>query len=217
MGQKLNLFFDLDGTLIDISERHYQVYRSIILELRGAPLSKTIYWKLKRNKSSISVLLSRSRLPKIFLHDYQSRFIEKIEELKFLELDKIFNYTIPTLDSLSKTSNLYLITFRQSVDLTNKQLKKLKLTDKFIDIKVGRLDPSGVKTKNLMVKQVKPGSNVMIIGDTEDDILTAKKLSIPSIAVTSGLRSKKKLEEYNPTYLIRNISYLLKIINSLVH
>lgn len=212
---KMDLIFDLDGTLIDISERHYRVYHSLVSRLGGIPLSKPVYWRMKRNKTPTSIMISSSLLPKESLYEYMEKFIKKIEEPKLLDLDKIFSYTIPTLDLLSKTSQLYLTTARQFADRTKKQLTKLNLITRFKDIKIYRSVSTETRSKVVMIKQLFLSSNIMVIGDTEDDILSAQELSITSVAVTSGLRNKSRLGYYNPTYLIKNISELPKIINNL--
>ena len=52
------IFWDLDDTLIDTSERHYQVYCDIINELNvKIYLDKEEFWKLKRNGISTLEIL----------------------------------------------------------------------------------------------------------------------------------------------------------------
>ena len=38
------LFFDLDGTLLDIRRRHYAVYAEILIEMGIRPLPDGAYW-----------------------------------------------------------------------------------------------------------------------------------------------------------------------------
>lgn len=53
---------------------------------------------------------------------------------------------------------------------------------------------------------------VLYIGDSDVDMETARNANVKKIAVTYGYREKKLLENYNPEYIIDDISELLKII-----
>lgn len=53
---------------------------------------------------------------------------------------------------------------------------------------------------------------VLYVGDSDVDMITAINANVKKVAVTYGYREKKLLESYNPEYIIDNISELLKII-----
>jgi beta-phosphoglucomutase-like phosphatase (HAD superfamily) len=44
----MKIFFDLDGTLIDVAPRHYHVYSEVVTELGRTPLAQSVYWRLER-------------------------------------------------------------------------------------------------------------------------------------------------------------------------
>ena len=75
------------------------------------------------------------------------------------------------------------------------QIKKFKLTGLFDGFLFSRNKLSG-----------KEG---VIIGDSEDDILTAKKLKWKVIGVESGLRNKDFLLNLKPDLIIKDISEIL--------
>ena len=54
--------------------------------------------------------------------------------------------------------------------------------------------------------------NTVYIGDSEVDIETSKKASLPCIAVTWGFRDKEVLESLNPEYIVDSPSDILNII-----
>ena len=63
----MKYFFDLDGTILDISKRYYFIYYDIIKKFGGVPLPKCVYWDYKRNKTPDDVILKRSNIPQFFL------------------------------------------------------------------------------------------------------------------------------------------------------
>lgn len=205
-----NFFFDLDGTLIDVSEKHYIVYSSIIKKYGGSPLVKTRYWHLKRIKSSISNILHLSGLPSQSNNTFKNEFASLIELPEFLSFDTLFPDTIPVIKNLYLLGHkLYLISCRNSPQVAFTQLDKLGLRNFFYDIKIGILPgKNGSEIKTIYIKKIIKRAHGFVIGDTEDDILAAKKLDLTSVAVLSGIRSYKLLIQYHPDYIIRNIRYI---------
>ena len=53
---------------------------------------------------------------------------------------------------------------------------------------------------------------ILIIGDTEVDMLTAKNNHFPVAAVTWGYQDEEVLKQYDPDYLIDRPSQLIDII-----
>ena len=106
----IQIFFDLDGTLIDCSKRNYFVYNNVVEKLRGIPLSFASYWELKRDRIDTSNILIKSDLAQRFHQRYSSEFIKLIESPKALKLDKCFSYTITILKELRRHNfDLYLV------------------------------------------------------------------------------------------------------------
>jgi phosphoglycolate phosphatase-like HAD superfamily hydrolase len=54
-------------------------------------------------------------------------------------------------------------------------------------------------------------TDILIVGDTPVDIMSAKKLDLPVIAMATGVYNEKELHKYEPNCLIRNLNqdYLL--------
>ena len=71
-------FFDLDGPILDVSTKYYQIYVDIVKELSGTPISKEAYWQNKRNKVPESTTLIASDLHLDDLSYYQKIRKEKI-------------------------------------------------------------------------------------------------------------------------------------------
>ncbi len=56
------------------------------------------------------------------------------------------------------------------------------------------------------------GSKIIAFGDTPRDIKAAKGVGIISVAVASGLDSAEELKEYNPDYVLEDLSDTKKIL-----
>jgi histidinol phosphatase-like enzyme len=150
---RLKIYFDLDGTIIDVSNR---------AKTRGKFVES---WD-------------------VFQHDNLLPGVKK------------------TLKKLSKDSGvkLILLTKRKNVSLLVKQLIIMKILNYFDEIYY----TSG-RPKHKYIREL---NNAIIVGDTEDDILTGKKLKIDTVAVLSGVRTKEMLLKYKPSIIIKDITKL---------
>lgn len=215
----MNIFFDLDGTLIDTSYRNYNVYREIILNLKGKPLTKYQYWRLKRSKSNLSRILKLSQISTKYYSVYTQKFRDEIESVKHLNKDSLFPFTLNSLNTLlALKHNLFLISYRQSKSNALEELKDLGLNKKFKKIMIGRLNDSASETKASFIKDIlgkekSPKQSVIVIGDNEDDIIAAKNQNIISISVLSGIRNKQVLQRLHPHFIIKDISFLQELID----
>ena len=57
--------------------------------------------------------------------------------------------------------------------------------------------------------------NTVIIGDTVNDILPAKQLSVRSVAVKSPYGDSKEVMSLNPDFFIEEIAHLPQILNKI--
>jgi phosphoglycolate phosphatase len=205
----VNVFFDLDGTLINSKERVYQLF----IDLTKVNISFEDYWDYKKNKkSNESLLSSRFGFSHSTITKFTKDWMDQIENLEYLSLDKLFEFTIHTLNFCEREEyTLYVVTNRQSIPNTLAQLESFGIKHFFKDI----LITEHKTTKVELIKQSlnSLSSEDIIIGDTGEDINTGKELSIRSIGVLSGFRNKKQLELYKPLHIVKNISGLNKIIH----
>jgi len=110
--------------------------------------------------------------------------------------------------NLKKKNYIILTTFRKNKSNLLDQLIKLRIKKFFDDIivvKGGLLKSKFIKKNRFFDRE-----NSIVIGDTGDDILTAKQLFVPIIAVTYGVRSEKILKSKKPDYMVNEISDILK-------
>lgn len=210
----MQVFFDLDGTLIDVEPRHYRIYCNACKHLGGNPLPKVVYWAMKRSKVSWDVILAKSGIDTGRKDDLLNYFISHIENVDELMEDKIFDGAIATLEKLSKNNECYLVSLRRNEDNLLLQIDRLGLAHVFVKILTGHSEGDGSDVKqHLIKKMIPPNANTaFIVGDTEADVLAAKALGLRSVAVTTGIRSKEFLVEIKPDYIIERISDLTTVI-----
>ena len=202
----MNLFFDLDGTLTDSSNRHFKVYSEIVLSLGGKPMTKKDYWCLIRSKTDKSLILKKSSLGNINAEAYLKKFKTVIEKTENLAYEKLINKQIlKTLKKFKQKHKLFLITLRSNDNAAYDQINNLGLSSYFDKI---------IVCPKSKAEAIKPylDDKCALIGDTELDIQTAKSLGIKSIAVSSGFRNTKYLKRFKPDYILSSIADLEKVI-----
>ena len=193
----MNLFLDLDGTLLDSRERLYKLFSFLVPQSK---LNFTEYWEYKRDGIGHNEILQN-------LFDYsgdstdrfQQRWRSLIEQPEWIQYDKPFPGVTEKLIELNKKYSLILITARQSVDVVNEQLDKFNWEGLFDYVLVTGQER---EKKDLILDKVSITPDDWLIGDTGIDIQTGKILKIKTAAVLSGFRNNRKLQKYDPDIII---------------
>jgi pyrophosphatase PpaX len=191
------LFVDLDGTIVDAKIRQYSIYKSCMNNMNCLSLEIEKYWKLKRQKTKIQELLAASDESAdacLFL-DLRSSMIK---DSGLYELDELIPGVPDALESLSKNFRLKLLTARKNFEVTKQQLKKFLIDEYFEEIIC-----CGQTNKEEVLLSSK--NKTVLIGDTEHDIISAKKAGCLSVAVTSGIREAEVLKNYKPDYVFDSL------------
>ena len=211
---KKHFFIDLDGTLTDISNRHYGVYASCVDELGGLPIPKEQYWDMKRDNIEWSNILSLSGLKVIDELIFIDKFISKIETTDWLRIDTLLPGVTDTLDNLSREYSLILVSLRRDRRELLDQLRNLSIDKYFTLILSGHSDTKRgtLNKKAEIIREFEYSKEDIIIGDTEADIAAGKQLGIRSFAVITGIRSKSFLDNQSPDYIIPIINDVIKFI-----
>lgn len=205
----MNIFFDLDGTLVDASERLYCLFCDLIPE---CTFTKEEYWDLKRNKiNHKNILLKKFNYSEKEYFEFEQVWLAKIETKEYLFKDKLKKNVDKILKILYKNNNLYIVSARQSKINAINELERLNIIDFFKEIFI----TENKYTKEELIKNFYNIDKNIFIGDTGYDILTGKKLNMLTIAICDGFLSKEKLIEYKPDYLIDTINKIENILESL--
>jgi len=206
--RKKSIFFDLDGSILDVWNRLYFLYKDLMVELDQKVIPKKDYIDLKKNKINEKEIVRRTCENKEIIKKYFTKRNKLIEDKKYLKHDKLVPNFVKTILKLKKKNYIILTTFRKNKSNLLDQLIKLRIKKFFDDIivvKGGLLKSKFIKKNRFFDRE-----NSIVIGDTGDDILTAKQLFVPIIAVTYGVRSEKILKSKKPDYMVNEISDILK-------
>ncbi len=209
-----NIFiFDLDGTLINSIQ---DVRDSINLALKRygfKPLSWTAIKSLVGPdlKGTITQHVNDKRFE---FELFEKEFV-KIYKQKKCETTELYPGVLDTLKYLyEKNKIIYVLTNKpenQSTDIINllgisKYIKKIIGPDTYKSPK-----PNPIGVYKIKESQNCNDEDMILIGDTEVDIETAKNANITSIAVTYGYRSKTELSQMQPDYFIENIKEIVSL------
>ena len=179
------VFCDLDGTLLEDKQRHYECYKAIVKKYGGNCIPPDEYWNDKRNKVKRTVLLEKTGFQGTY-DDYLSEWLALIETPEFLKYETLKPDTLSLLEWFGDNSeHIVLTTQRRNRENLLSQLEELGISGYFEEVASG-----DHKTDILDGKYNKDS---LVIGDTEADEETAKRLGCTFIAVTSGLRNEKYL------------------------
>ena len=206
----MKIIFDLDGTLIDSSERMYRLFQELVPE---SDFSKEDYWELKRNKVNHKMLLERY-FPSYDFDDFNEKWLKRIEAEEYLKTDNLYYDTVDTLKTLKNRGlEIILLTARQSKEGLYRELERLGI-DTFFDM---ILTTEGSKSKEILLKdsgildQVNDDDSVLFVSDMGKDIMIGKEYGLKTIAITHGFMNEKCLSEYKPEIIINNLEEILKI------
>lgn len=214
--KKNTIFIDFDGTLIDISQRYYAVYKYIANKYIGErEFSKREYWRKRRSGISFMELIQQTyNISNI--NSLTKRYLSLIENRRFLCLDTKFEGVNRALKQIGKSYNVILVSLRRNRKNLNWQLKKMGLFNLFDNILSSPCKDSGMNSKEELIKHsiYSKVNKKFIAGDTEADITAGSKTGCHTIAVCSGMRNHGYLLNLSPDYLIKDISALKEVIRT---
>ncbi len=208
----MKIFCDLDGTLLNVTKRHYQVYSETVVKYSGTPIAQEVYWNLKRKKIKWPELLEKSGIDGGLESNFLTIFIDKIEDPNYLDLDTLFPGAINFLELVSNNHEVYLVSLRRKEGNLLNELERLGIKKYFKQILTGHSETDGYDKKIELIKNVLNDDKGLIIGDTEADIITGKELNMKTVAVCSGIRDKEFLGALSPDYTVDGIEQIKETI-----
>jgi phosphoglycolate phosphatase len=214
------IIFDLDGTLLDISERYFRSVKSALREFGFKCPTKSKVIELKRQNLSglqlIDTLIPKNvkNREKIKIKCNKLRY-KLLHSKEFLIFDKPFLNTKKILRKIkNKKIKLALLTGRFYKKITIKQLKKLKLLKLFDFIIIDKSNT--ITSKCLFIKKICkkfniPYSECYLVGDSLVEIEAGNLLNILTIGAAYGLSNKIVLSK-KCHRIISDIKEVLKYI-----
>jgi phosphoglycolate phosphatase len=204
----MNIFFDLDGTLINSKERLYKLFQYLV---PLSDLSFEDYWELKKSKvNHREILKNRFNYSESMIKTFENIWLSEIEKEQWLALDHPFENISDLLKELSKKNKLFIVTARQSETAVYHQIKSYGWNNIPMNLLVTE---QKVEKYDLIKKSTDIFPDDYIIGDTGKDIQAGKLLGIKTVAVLSGFLNKDSLKAYQPDFIINFASEFIDILN----
>lgn len=223
----MNIFFDFDGPIIDVSDRYYRAYLESLkdtdIESENI-LQKEDFWKLKQNRitdlevglmSGLTFKEAKSSADKRRLLSFKTEYIM---------LDKVFDDVQKTIKQLKENDiSCYIVTLRRRshLMLTVKQYKLDRLFNmNFVYCLADNYDlQNDVSEKysqlvNAITEQGVNPQETWIVGDSETDIFAGRLAKYSKvIGISRGMRSKDQLKTLNPDHVIDDLSSLIGLLS----
>lgn len=217
------LFVDLDGTMLDVTKRHYTAYVEVLQlpEIRGVPIPEKEYWGLRREGKPWEEIVKRSRVFPPKYKRYQERFEERVETPELLELDDLRVGTETFLTKVYTKTPIVLVTQRRDGEALESQLASLRIRKYFVTVLSGapkqqrRRDPDlRWKHKAQLVRRryrLLPTES-LYIGDTETDVKASRDLGFEVFLVENGHRKKELQIKADPDRIVADLPASLKYV-----
>ena len=222
----LRIITDFDGPISDVSERYYQVYLLSLEKNRHQNqqlqvLSKDEFWGFKRSRIPEKQIGLISGLEKTQAENFALLRKQIVHTQPYFDYDILATGAIQALTKAKEAGvDLAVMTMRRERELEY-ALQKFDLYQFFPENRRYCLSNDYVKTRDIedkpllmerALKELPPTEQTWMIGDTEADIIAAKKHYVKSIAVECGIRDRTQLENYRPDIIVKNLTEAVDLI-----
>lgn len=211
------VYCDLDGPILDVSHKYWQVHKDVLAELGRSYLPEEEYWQLKRTRIPVPEILMRVGSQDIS-EEYITRRIAKIETPSYLQHDRVWPGTREALEAMAKDHRLVLVTLRRSTEALHGELERLELKPLFARVLSSgeqRTPRWQIKVDLIRSDGYEQGLPGVMIGDTDTDILAGNYLGLQTVGVLSGIRMREHLEKAGPNFIISSLEDIISIFDIL--
>jgi phosphoglycolate phosphatase-like HAD superfamily hydrolase len=222
----LRLITDFDGPIIDVSERYYRVYQLCLEKARHpeqavTQLSKAEFWQLKRSRLPEKQIGILSGLDEIQAQTFAKLRRQMVHAHPYFQYDKLAPGSLAALEQVQQAGiDLAVMTMRRVRELEyafgQHDLERFFPKNRCYCLSNDYLKTRDIDDKPLLMEkallELPPASDVWMVGDTEADIITAKKHGIKAIAVECGIRDRDRLQQYQPDVIVKDLSAAVDVV-----
>lgn len=222
----LRIITDFDGPIMDVSERYYRAYCFCLTQVRRPHqtinlLSKAQFWQLKRSQTPERQIGQLSGLDELQAQEFAHLRRSTVHTLPYLAYDAPLPGAIDTLHQLQAMKvDLVVMTMRRARELEN-AFARYDLARFFPESRRYCLSNDYVKTADVQDKpllmqralaELPLAAETWMIGDTEADVVSAKRHGINVVGVLSGIRDRQQLVKHQPNWIASNLAEAVKTI-----
>lgn len=230
---QLTVFCDLDGPLIDVSQRYYKTYQLALAETQAyihaqgemlslTPLSLAQFWSMKQSKRPDIEIAYLSGLPSNYIDFFVQQVQTIVNQPLLLQEDRLQPGVHKALKQLlNQDAQLAVVTLRCPTQV-DQVLRQYHLTHYFRLIR--GTDNAQAAYENYAVRKqaliqdaihamgLTNHEQIWMIGDTEADVLAAQAMKIKTVALTCGMRNYAFLNSLKPTSIQSNLPAATQLI-----
>lgn len=219
MSKYKGIIFDLDGTLLDTIEDISDSVNEVLQQF-NYPTHDYEDYKLKVG-NGFKDLMERS-FPEgtdeqVILKGFEE-FL-KAYDRRYMNKTRFYDGIPETLSQLAKMGIKLGVNSNKRNDYTNQLVDKFFNDIPFVKVYGQRKgipkkpDPTNA-LEIAYSMELKP-REILYIGDSKTDILTAQNAGMDSVGVLWGFRSYEELTEYNAFYIVQYPKNILEIVSNL--
>lgn len=207
--------FDLDGTLIDSSKRHYVLMEKLLKEYAPEVLfDSEDFMKYKcLGNSGTAYLINKLNMSKDLAKAIMNEWKANIENEEYMDMDELYPDTIEFLDVIKRKGfPIIFLTARNNRKNTMKQLEDLKIIGYPEMVYIVSPDRATEEKLDVVMTYLESGKDVIIVGDTESEYDTAYAAGINYFILNRGFRSKEYWDSRD-VITLNDLKTLANIIN----
>jgi 2,3-diketo-5-methylthio-1-phosphopentane phosphatase/HAD superfamily hydrolase (TIGR01549 family) len=208
--KKRQIIFDLDGTIIDSYKPIIKAMKKALKEMGASPPEDQDLRKM------VGIPVNEIMM-KFFdsNHDEGVKLFRKFYEKEFRNGTRLIKGVRNVLKELRKDFSLALISNKHERFV--KEILKWKKLEKIFDFSAGESECIPPKPSPKMLEMAINSQNLspkecLFVGDTHIDFITAEKMGVEFVAISTGSEPAESLYELRPSSLITNFSELLKMM-----
>lgn len=204
---RLKVFWDLDGTLVDSRLRLYKLFSHLTGQNE---LTFEEYWDCKYAGLRQQEMLDKVGYAPNRAADFRRNWLTKIEQSEWLKHDTLQEGARETLHFFTELgAKQYLITNRQSISAAVEELRRLGIEEYFDEFYTTALRS---KKNEIIQANLNVNKGDILIGDSDEDIIAAKELGVYSIAVCTDIRLRQRLENCKPDRIVMGVGEISHLI-----
>ena len=216
------MIFDLDGTLVDsVPELHKALNKTLeVFAKSSAQIEDVKCWigngskVLVHRALSNSVVIDKS-ISDAQLDDAHQMFLDEYAQSDH-SLDTLYPNVVTTLKALKDLGTTLAVLTNKPERFVPDILAHHKITDYFANVIGGdtfeQSKPNPVGILHLQELHHVELCDMLMVGDSENDIKAAKNAGIQSVGLTYGYNYGKPISDANPSNVFDDIAELLNIV-----